>query len=183
MAGPFREPKKFDLIDLRVLTSGYDRDFDFAVTLAARATRAPFASFVTVDMDARLCRARAWTGFGPDGPKVREVPLEGTLLDRLILKPELIMVSDIARDYRTAGQSALRSNGVQSCLAAPVLCPAEKVVGMISVGDRLPRLWNDEDAGVLKYVAHFCTQVILLRAALKTLSLISQDTAREDGAA
>jgi GAF domain-containing protein len=176
MAGHFREPHKFDLVDLGVLAGGPDKEFDFAVRLAARAARAPVATFATVDFGSRLSRLRAHNGLGAEGPKVTEVPLEISVAYRAVVCGDLIAISDTARDPRTVAHPFFRSHGIQSMLAAPVLCPADEVIALLAVHDTLPRIWNAEDRNALAQVAHFCTQVILLRAALKTLSLISKET-------
>lgn len=176
MAGHFREPHKFDLADLGVLAGGPDKEFDFAVGLAARAVRAPVATFATADFVDRLSRIRAHTGLGAGGPRVTEVPLEISLAFKAAAGQDRIAVSDTLMDPRTAAHPFLRSHGLRSLLAAPVHFPADEVVALLCVHDTLPRIWNAEESDALAQAAHFCTQVILLRAALKTLSLISRES-------
>jgi GAF domain-containing protein len=174
MTGDLREQHTFDLVDLGVLTSGHDREFDAAVMLAARAARAPIATFAIIDMIGRLSRLRAHTGLGAGGPKVTEVPLDTSLAYGARASTDLIAVCNAASDPRTTAHSFFRLHGIQSLLAAPVLCPAGEVVALLAVHDTKPRIWSAEERNVLAQIAHFCTQAILLRAALKTLGLISR---------
>lgn len=176
------EPRKFDLADLGVLATGYDRDFDYAVTVAARAARAPIATFATADFVSRMVRVRAWTGLGSDGPGVTEVPFDVSFISRATSPGQLISVSDTAKEPRVVAHPFIRSRGIRSLLAAPVLGPAEEVVALLAVHDTLPRIWNVEERDALAGVAHFCTKVILLRAALRTLHLLSRDSGRENSA-
>ena len=174
---------KFGLKDLGVLGEGPDPDFDAAVILAQRSTGSPIATFATADFEMRRSRLRAWTGLGSHEPKPRAIPLEASLVFRAAASaPELIVVPDTARDAQMAALPFVRSHGIRSLLAAPVLCPADHIVALLTVHDTMPRIWSGEERSAIAHAAHFCTQVILLRAALRTLRLISTDSVRTGAA-
>jgi GAF domain-containing protein len=54
------------------------------------------------------------------------------------------------------------------------MCPAEEVAALLAVHDLFPRIWTPEERDTIRGIAHFCTEAILLRAALRTLGLVSR---------
>jgi GAF domain-containing protein len=165
---------KFDLKDLGVLRREPDRDFDTAVMLASRSLRTPMATFSVLDFDAAIARLRAHVGTNDAVAEVYEIPITTSLTLSAMSEGDVIAVSDTARDPLTAENPFVASQQVQSILAAPVLCPAQEVVALIAVHDQLPRLWTPEDRQTILGFAHFCTQIILLRASLRTLGIVSR---------
>ena len=172
--GDFGKSKAFELRDLGVLEGPPDHDLDVAVTLAARATRSPIATFAALDFDAGLSRIRAHVGLEPNCPDVAEIPLTTAITWSMKSADALLIVPDTAKDDRTAVHPFMRAYGLQSLLAAPVLCPAHEVVALLAVHDRVPRLWTDAEQEAVSGLAHFCTQMILLRAALRTIGILSR---------
>jgi GAF domain-containing protein len=169
--GTFR---RFGLRELGILGPGPDREFDTAVCLSARSLRAPMASIGVLDFDAGLTRIRAHVGMGADMPEVDAIPLETSIALSAMSETDVIAIPDTARDSVAQKNPLVRTQGIKSILAAPVLCPAREVVALVAVHDRVPRLWSPEEKDAVLGIAHFCTQVILLRAALRTLGMVSR---------
>jgi len=165
---------KFDLRDLGVLRKGTDREFDTAVTLAARALRAPVAVISVLDFEAGISWLRAHVGTMNPVSELEDIPIESSLFLAAMSRSDVIAIPDTARDAAAKANPFIRAQGIQSVLAAPVMCPAEDVVALVSVHDRVPRLWTAEEKESLLGIAHFCTESILLRAALRTLGMVSR---------
>jgi GAF domain-containing protein len=165
---------RFDLRDLGVFDAASDGDFNTAVALAARTLGAPIAVLSILDFEAQVSRIRAHVGLDVGMPVIREVPFEAAIAVTATSVREVIAIPDCSRDVRTMAHPFMRSQGIKSLLAAPVLCPAEEVVALLAVNDRVPRIWTAEEQEALSGLAHFCTQSILLRAALRTIGLVSR---------
>lgn len=169
---------KFDLRDLGVLGPAPDEDFQIAVRLAARAVRAPVSTFSVLDFEAGLSRLRAHVGLETSSPEVDEIPIEASLALSALTETDLVVLPDVAADPLAATHPFLRANGIRSILAAPVLCPAREVVALLAVHDRVPRIWTQEDRETIRGLAKVCTGTILLRAALRTIGLVSRGAFR-----
>ena len=165
---------RFDLRDLGVLGETPDRDFETAVRLAARAIRAPVATFGVLDFDNAVSRIRAHSGLRSAVPTSDAIPLESALILKAMSETDIIAIPDVARDPAARDHPVLRAQGIQSLLAAPVLCPAREVIGLLAVHDQVPRIWTTEERESIAGLARFCTEVILLRASLRTLGMVSR---------
>ncbi len=166
--------KRFDLRDLGILGPGPDRDFDLAVALASRSLRAPMATFAALDFDAGLTRIGSHVGMVADMTELETIPLETSIALSAMCETDVIAIPDTGRDDVARANPLVLRQGIKSVLAAPVLCPAREVVALVAVHDRVPRLWSAEEKDAILGIAHFCTQIILLRAALRTLGMVSR---------
>lgn len=165
---------KFDLRDIGVIGDGPDRDFDTAVSLAAGAARAPAATFAVLDFEAGLSRLRSHVGLGGATPEMGIVPIEAAITLRAMSESDIIAIPETALDPLARENPFIRAHGIRSLLAAPVLCPAQDVIGLLAVHDRVPRLWTANERAAISGLAHLCTRIILLRAALTTLGIVSR---------
>lgn len=165
---------RFDLRDLGVLGEDPDRDFERAVELAARSIRAPVATFAVLDFDNAVSRLRAHRGLSSAAQGTDAIPLEAALILKAMSETDIIAIPDVARDSAGRDHPFLRAQGIQSLLAAPVLCPAGEVIGLLAVHDRVSRIWTTEERESIAGLAGFCTQAILLRASLRTLGMVSR---------
>ena len=106
--------------------------------------------------------------------EVYEIPITTSLTLSAMSESDVISIADTGRDPLTQDNPFVASQQVGSLLAAPVLCPAQDVVALLAVHDRVPRLWSAEERQTILGFAHFCTQIILLRASLRTLGIVSR---------
>jgi GAF domain-containing protein len=166
--------RRFDIKDLGILGPGPDRDFDLAVALAARSLRAPICALSVLDFDAGLSRLRAHVGTRAPVTEREDIPIEASLTISALSPSDVIAIPDVSRDETARSHPFVQAQGIASILAAPIMCPAEEVVALIAVHDRVPRLWSAEEKESILGIAHFCTQVILLRATLRTLVMVSR---------
>jgi GAF domain-containing protein len=165
---------RFDLRDLGVLSNSADRDFDTAVALAARALRTPMAAFSVLDFEAGVSRLRAHFGTRLPVSAREEIPIEASLNITAMSRSDIVAISDTSRDPVARDHPFVRAQGVRSILAAPVMCPAGDVTALIGVHDIVPRIWTAEEKQAIHGFAHFCTELILLRAALRTLGILAR---------
>jgi GAF domain-containing protein len=165
---------RFDLRDLGLFGKGSDHDFDTAVALAARALRTPIAAFSVLDFEAGLSRLRAHVGTRHPVTEREEIPIEASLNIRAMSRSDVIAIADTSRDPVARDHPFVQAQGIRSILAAPVMCPAGDVVALIGVHDILPRIWTAEEKEAILGFAHFCTEIILLRAALRTIGILSR---------
>jgi GAF domain-containing protein len=165
---------RFDLRDLGVLGAGQDPDFDRAATLAARALRTPISTLSVLDFDAGVSRLRAQFGTRVPLSDREVIAIEASLAIKAMSRYDVITIPDVAKDSTARAHPFVRAQGIQSILAAPIMCPAEEVVALIAVHDRIPRIWTRDEHDAILGIAHFCTEIILLRAALRTLGMVSR---------
>jgi GAF domain-containing protein len=165
---------RFDLGDLGLLGKDSDLDFDTAVALAARALRTPIAAFSVLDFEAGVSRLRAHVGTRHPVTEREDIPIEASLNITVMSPTDVIAISDTSRDPVAREHPFIRAQGIQSVLAAPVMCPAGLVTALIGVHDRVPRIWTPEEKQAILGFAHLCTELILLRAALRTLGILSR---------
>ena len=166
--------RRFDLRDLGLLSAVPDRDFDIAVMLAAGALRTQMATFAVLDIEAGVARLRAHVGTKIPVTTLVTIPLETSLSIRAMSRTDVIAIPDTSRDPIARANPFILAQGVQSVLGAPVMCPASEVAAIIAVHDHVPRIWTTEEKQVILGLAHFCTELILLRAALRTLGIVSR---------
>jgi GAF domain-containing protein len=164
----------FDLRDLGVLSAGPDPDFDRAATIAARALRTPISTVSVLDFGAGVSRLRAQFGTHVPLSEREVIAIEASLAVKAMSRYDVIAISDVAKDAAARAHHFVRAHNIQSILAAPIMCPAEEVIALIAVHDRIPRIWTRDEHDAILGIAHFCTEIILLRAALRTLGMMSR---------
>lgn len=174
--GP-RPADTYDLRDIGVSDGPPSLAFDTLVSLAARSLCAPFGLLAIVDHDLGVVRTRARYGFEADGDEARFLPLGLSFTETVISTGACLAIPDTRRHPKTARHPFIAEMGVRSLIAAPVMCPADHVVGSLVVQDRLPRIWTEADKRALTDCAFLCSQNILLRAALWTLSTVARKIA------
>jgi GAF domain-containing protein len=171
--GPDREVR-FDLRSLGLLGGPPDRSFDASVRLASAMAATPLALLVIIDHEADLLCLRAHVGLSPAEETMTRVRTSRSLYSHLTSSTDVVAIPDITLDPRTRTNSVAASLGVRSLMAAPVRSPADDAVGLLSVLDRVPRIWSAQQRAALCDIAHMATQAILLRAALHTVTIMSR---------
>jgi GAF domain-containing protein len=174
-SGGRRANVRFGLRDLGVLEGPDDPAFNNIVWMAARSVGAPLAMLLMADVERNLVRVRASFGFDGVTRYTEALPLGPSLTAIVMETGQCLAIPDMRLNPKTAHQPYLQALGATSLLVAPVTCPADRVVGSLAVVDRLPRIWTDDDVAILQGSALLCAQSILLRAALKTLSVVARE--------
>lgn len=172
---------RFDLRSLGLLDGDPDPAFVHAVDLAHRTTRTEAATLAIADFDEGVVRVRAHAGALPAPLASLAVPLDRSLFGTLGSSSQPFAVTGAVRDPRTRSNPFVRTLAAESLIGAPVFCPAEVPVGYVVAYDTAVRIWSAEDRARLAAAAFFCTQAILLRAALETVKILWRETARHSG--
>lgn len=174
----FRAKDGFGLRDIGVMDGPDDPAFDNIVSMAARSLGTPLAMLAIADVEGDVVRVRSCFGFDAVTRHSEGVPLGPTLTAEVMMTGECLSIPDTRLNPRTARHRYMAALGTRSVLMAPVTCPAEQVIGSLAVMDRLPRIWTASEKEILAGCAFMCTQSILLRAALKTLSVVAREGGR-----
>jgi hypothetical protein len=174
----FRAQDSFGLRELGVIEGPDDQAFDNIVAMAARSVNAPFAMLLVADVEHEMVKVRSCFGFEAATRHTPGVPLGPSLTAEVMATAQCLPIPDLRLNPKTARHPYLLTLGAQSLLMAPVKCPADLVIGSLAVMDRLPRIWTANEKGILQGCAFMCAQSILLRAALKTLSVVAREGGR-----
>lgn len=177
-SGGFRTKDSFGLRDLGVIEGPDDQAFDNIVAMAARSVGTPLAMLVVADIERDRVKVRSSFGFRALSRHTLGLPLAPSVTALVMESGQCLGIPDIRLHPTTARHPHLAVLGAQSLLIAPVKCPADHVIAALAVMDRLPRIWTEDEKGILQGCAFMCGQSILLRAALKTLSVVAREHPR-----
>jgi GAF domain-containing protein len=122
---------------------------DEAVAMASDLLRAPFA-YVTVLADTR-CMVKAATGFPED--LALDAPAEESFCQYVAAVDDHVLIADTTLDPRTRTKAAVSGMGLRSWAAHPIRSATGEVLGTLSVADRHPRHWTDQEARILRVLA------------------------------
>jgi two-component system, cell cycle sensor histidine kinase and response regulator CckA len=137
-------------------------ELDRLARLAAMVLRAPVAWFCVADGEWLTIRG-SW---GLDEGTPRRSPLSRTTCRHVIEGDAALVVDDAgALPYRVTLPELLE-HGTGAYLGVPVASPDGVTLGSLTVADRRPRAWSEDDVETLRAVAASVTTELALRAEL-----------------
>ncbi|MCZ2825670.1 MULTISPECIES: SpoIIE family protein phosphatase [unclassified Modestobacter] len=144
--------------------------FDRLARLASRLLAVPTAQVVLLtDVAVRVGGCGRPTALGSATP-LDQVP--GSVAARLRAP---LVVPDAAADPRVAGQPAVASGEVRSCLSVPLVLAAGDVVGALTLISPEPRSWSEDDVVLAGEVAAtVVTELELVAASIAVRSSLSR---------
>lgn len=166
---------RFDLSDIGLLDASDERDFGIVLSNARDLTGARNAFFLVSDPDAIDFFVRATSGpEGPLKPGGRAVP-NGSVSASVLSSGATLSISELrGNDKYNQGLEA-KTLKAKNYVAAPVHGPIGDVIGVLGVADVPRDRFSDLAEKILADQAFLLSRIILLKASLLTLKLMSRE--------
>jgi GAF domain-containing protein len=149
------------LRDAALLDSPPEEPFDRLARLAARVVSAPVALVSGVDRDRQFFKS--CLGLPEPWASQRETPLSHSFCQHVVAAKEPVIISDARRDQRMLDNLAIRDLGVIAYLGVPLITRDGHAVGTLCVIDHEPRIWTNDEIGLVKDIASAVVTEITLR--------------------
>lgn len=124
-----------------------DELFDAVTRELAQAFQVPIALVTIVDADRQHWRSQV--GLPPELADAGGAPRDTSICGHLVALNDLLIVEDIAKDRRFAGNPLLRERGIRFYAGAPLRTRAGQVLGSLCVIDTKPRQVTDVERKLL----------------------------------
>ncbi len=169
---PNEEARLAALRDYEVLDTEPEIGFDDLTLLAASICGVPVAAVTLIDADRQWFKSRI-------GLETGETPLEYSFCSYAILRPEMLVVEDAARDATFADHPAVtQTNGIRFYAGAPLMTPEGFALGTICVADHVPRQLQPEQLRALEALGRQVQTQLELRRRLRDLRRTSAERDR-----
>jgi hypothetical protein len=163
LAEALAEPGRLAALrDAALLDSPPEEPFDRLARLAARVVNAPVALVSGVDRDRQFFKS--CLGLPEPWATQRETPLSHSFCQHVVAAKEPVIVSDARTDERLLDNLAIRDLGVIAYLGVPLITRDGHAVGTLCVIDHQPRIWTNEEIGLVKDIASAVVTEITLRS-------------------
>lgn len=133
------------LEELEILDTPPEEAFDDVVAIASALCHVPIALVSLVDRDRQWFKAKTGVDFD-------QTPIEQSVCACGLGSDDLLVITDLTRDPRTAGNGLVTpDDGIRFYAGAPLVTTGDEIVGMLCVIDTEPRpegLTLDQQAGL-----------------------------------
>jgi GAF domain-containing protein len=162
VAKALAEPGRLAAVsDSALLDSPAEEQFDRLARLAARVVDAPVALVSAVDRDRQFFKS--CLGLPEPWATRRETPLTHSFCQHVVAAREPVVISDAREDDLLRDSLAIRDLGVIAYLGVPLITSDGHAIGTLCVIDHEPRIWKDEEIGLVKDVAAAVVTELTLR--------------------
>jgi len=148
---PDEEQRLAALTALNVLPSRSDPALDRVAKKIARIFDAPIALVTLVGADREYFKAQ--TGLPEDLATAAEAPRATSIGSHVIGGNEILVVEDLARDRRFAGNPFLKAHGFRFYVGVPLRAPNGQPVGSLCIMDTKPRTVTERELRLLNLTA------------------------------
>jgi signal transduction histidine kinase len=114
------------------------------------ALEADTSALLMLDTEREELVARAAKGLEEEVEAGTRIPYGKGFAGRIAATRDIVIIEDVDHSYVL--NPILREKGVKSLLGAPLLV-GDKVLGVVHVGTLTPRIFTDDDAGLLRVVS------------------------------
>jgi CheY-like chemotaxis protein len=144
------------LHSFRILGTSCEQAFDDILSLATVICDAPIGKIGFVDQERVWLKAKI--GFEFD-----EIPRERSFSAHVILRSDILVVSDPLADVAFANKLLVTEIGVRFFAGMPLITSSHQAIGAISVMDRVPHLLTEEQIDSLQILARRTMHELELR--------------------
>jgi predicted PurR-regulated permease PerM/methylmalonyl-CoA mutase cobalamin-binding subunit len=139
------------LTALNLFQSPSDLSLDRVTRRIARIFDVPIAFITVVDADRQYFKGQ--TGLREDLAASRESPRSTSICGHLVASNEVLVVEDLARDRRFAGNPFIKAHGFRFYAGVPLRAPNGQPVGSLCILDTKPRSVTDRELRLLNLTA------------------------------
>jgi len=136
---------------LDLLKSPIDPVFDRMTKRIARIFDVPIALITLLDADRQYFNGQ--TGLPEDLASAREAPRATSVCGHVIASNEVLVVEDLARDRRFAGNPFLKAHGLRFYAGVPLRASSGQPIGSVCIMDTKPRSVTDRELRLLLLTA------------------------------
>jgi len=136
---------------LHLADSPIDTALDRVTARIARIFDTPIALATFVDADRE--RFHGQTGLPADLATAREAPRATSIGGHVVAGSEALVVEDLARDRRFAGNPFLKAHGFRFYAGVPLRAPNGQSIGSLCVMDTKPRTVTERELRLLRLTA------------------------------
>jgi CheY-like chemotaxis protein len=144
------------LHSFRILGTSCEQAFDDILSLATVICDTPIGKIGFVDQERVWLKAKI--GFEFD-----EIPRERSFSAHVILRSDILVVSDPLADVAFANKLLVTEIGVRFFAGMPLITSSHQAIGAISVMDRVPHLLTEEQIDSLQILARRTMHELQLR--------------------
>jgi hypothetical protein len=148
---PENEQERLDALRELGLTSAKGEHFDALAGKVAEAFDAPIALVSLIDETSQLWAGAA--GLPPELDASRQAPRSTSICGHVVAREEVLVVEDVAKDERFAGNPFLLEKGIRFYAGAPLRTSSGFVLGSLCVIDTKPRSFGPKDRKLLQIIA------------------------------
>ncbi|MDF3076516.1 MAG: hypothetical protein K0S09_405 [Sphingobacteriaceae bacterium] len=160
------------LLNLRILDTGPEEDFDDIVNLAAQICDVPIALIAFID------RKRAWFK-AKKGLEITEVPREESFCTYHLDNNDLVIIPDVSAEMEFSGTSAIKGHNLRFYAAIPIVLENDLVIGNLCVLDLHPRTLTKTQSNGLRILGRQIGKLLNLRSEVNKVSEINQVLSHE----
>lgn len=150
------------LKDLQLLDSVEDPFLDRITRRLTRIFEAPIALVSLVDREWVMFKSQV--GLPEELAQARHAARDMSVCGHVVASDGVIVVEDLARDRRFAGNQWLRERGLRFYAGAPVHAPGAQPIGTLCLFDTRPRQFNQRDQRQLREYADEISEELARRA-------------------
>ncbi len=155
------------LIETGLLDSDAEEAFDRLTRAASRLLRAPVSLVSLVDHERQFFKSSL--GLPEPWATVRGTPLTHSFCQHVVISGEPLVIEDARDSDLVRDNPAIRDLGVVAYAGIPLTTAAGHALGSFCVIDSVPRVWSEDELGVLKDLAAAAVAEIELRHAKRMI--------------
>jgi diguanylate cyclase (GGDEF)-like protein/PAS domain S-box-containing protein/putative nucleotidyltransferase with HDIG domain len=174
---PVTDPARLAVLrDTGLMDSPAEPSFDRLVQLARKVLRTPVAMVSLVDDRRQFFKS----GSGLPEPwcSLRETPLSHSFCREVVRSAAPLIVPDARLDPRVHDNRAIRELGIIAYAGMPLTTTAGHVLGSFCIIDDLPRLWSEDELGILGDLAASVMTEIELRRDIAARRRVEEELRR-----
>lgn len=128
-----------------------ERDFTPLTEKLTRIFEIPVAMLSLVDRDFQHFKAQ--TGLPDELAEKGHTPRETSICGHVVAMDEMVVIEDLARDRRFAGNPVVKENGFRFYAGTPIHAPDGQAIGALCLIDKIPHEFSHREEMLLKEYA------------------------------
>lgn len=165
----------FTLDELGLVDAPPEDAFDNVTKLATSLLDAPVSLVSVVDFAKDRQFFKSQVGLTDHWARERQTPLSHSFCQHVVTQNRPLIVEDASKHDLVKDNLAIPNLGVAAYLGVPFYGPTGHPIGAMCVVSGEPRAWTQDDEEKMTMLAHCVTDLVRLRASLKTSEVLRQE--------
>lgn len=165
----------FTLDELGLVDAPPEDAFDNVTKLATSLLDAPVSLVSVVDFAKDRQFFKSQVGLTDHWARERQTPLSHSFCQHVVTQNRPLIVEDASKHDLVKDNLAIPNLGVAAYLGVPFYGPTGHPIGAMCVVSGEPRVWTQDDEEKMTMLAHCVTDLVRLRASLKTSEVLRQE--------